>query len=1185
MAAPNGQMTAQQLIDVVVQLQQGAQDSQQREAALRQQLENVMKAGQEAQQREQQVRTQVETLTQQLQQQQQQMQQPTNLENLIGAAFNNLAQSQQQLMDTMRTEGSKSKVTLFDTKGLARPDKFEGKEESFLHWRTKLESFVTSVYPEFEQVLTWAEEEENEIDAAMVLAAWGPINPTVKTIEGIESMCSQLHAILQSLCEQEPFSIVRSAGRGNGAEAWRKLVRRYDPSTGNRRRSMLRHVLNPQRVQKIEDLSHSIEKWEEALRLYEGRKRADGTRHVLDDEIKSSVLESMCPSDLEKHLQLNRARYSSYDDVKQEIILYLESRLGSRMKLDPNAMDIGGFGKEGGKGKGKKGKGGKKGSSKGKSGKGGSQPSGKGKGPGNGSTAKETRACHNCGKTGHLQKDCWKAGGGAANKNQQSKGNNNSNKNAKKDSGKKGGKGVSNLEQQQEPEAEAAETGFLSIAGLDEVRSEEPGSSKDVVTVAVESNAEFEDFEKGDFTMVKTEALPCGDPCGCCMTNQCNLTDEVTHYEHRCNACDEARQKALEEASKEGASKTAIRNDTKWRLPEAFHYIVDKTICLSKGISFHVFNAMSEEKKNQLRGIFDPLNTSRDNNPGTLQQIEHERNNMRVSYFENLSEALIEGASRTFRSDPSPGLGELSQPSGSAELPSRQVGATSSNAMHRTIEILEISKLDEEKRAKYQELEEVETEEGRKQIEARIEEIDKRKTALKEQIRENDRKAKQTSFKLTEDNLLDQSWHDARYYAALKGGASHSQAWTQEKKRRRATLFRKQGMPERTAEKLRLDAEWHAEFDSKKVKDEEFQDEHSGISGIETEAIVEKDDKIQVLSGGAKEVKRGKLRKRDQGTFMKSVRKYRALTQDEVQKFTQETKEDEKKVMKKSRVNIFKKRYRPMGADKKKKRKFRVKQARKLGRMKAKEAEPGKLCSSFTRSFCRSGAKCKMVHSEVSREIGFIKERKRLVERSVKNIKLTSVKESKDLGSFEAYQVDDWSKGKWSKVTVNFDTGAAVTAVPMKLARDGLVVSDKTSSSTTYKTASGELLPDEGGTLVKGYDNEGRGRSVQGRLVNVHRMLVSGAAVTKRNMVILDGDSGTIIPKTGIIAEKMAEHLEQLKKQYPKEHAKCTEMYVDKGIYVFDMWLNGADETIDSGSNEGNLGAVDAGFPRQAHKP
>ena len=242
------------------------------------------------------------------------------------------------------------------------------------------------------------------------------------------------------------------------------------------------------------------------------------------------------------------------------------------MKLDPNAMDIGGFSKDG-KGKGKKGKGvGKKGGPKANPGKGGTQPSGKGKGPGKGSNPKETRACHNCGKTGHLQKDCWRAGGGAANKGQQPRGNNNnSNKNAKKEAGKKGGKGVGNLEQQQEPEAEAVETGFLSIAGLDEVKTEEPGSSTDFVTVTVDENdVEFEDFDRGDFTMVKTEAMPCGDPCGCCMTNRCNMTDEVTHYEHRCNVCDEARQKALEEASKVGASKTAIRNDTKWRLPEFF---------------------------------------------------------------------------------------------------------------------------------------------------------------------------------------------------------------------------------------------------------------------------------------------------------------------------------------------------------------------------------------------------------------------------------------------------------------------------------------------------------------------------------------------------------------------------------------------------------------------------------------
>ena len=104
--------------------------------------------------------------------------------------------------------------------------------------------------------------------------------------------------------------------------------------------------------------------------------------------------------------------------------MFLETRLGHRLKLgdasgahsasggDP--MDVGSFSKGGKRGKGKKGKGDcKKGSPKGKSGKGSGQTDNKGKGSGSGS--KETRVCHNCNKIGHLKKDCWAAGGGAAN--------------------------------------------------------------------------------------------------------------------------------------------------------------------------------------------------------------------------------------------------------------------------------------------------------------------------------------------------------------------------------------------------------------------------------------------------------------------------------------------------------------------------------------------------------------------------------------------------------------------------------------------------------------------------------------------------------------------------------------------------------------------------------------------------
>lgn len=1089
--AQNG-LSLEELAAQVQQLGAALQQSQQQNAQLQQQVtrQNAQVA--------QLMQAQQETATaaQQAVQQVQGTQQLTITE--LNTAFQSLTQSQKDLAEAMRAQQTK-KFTLIDTKGLAKPDRFSGSEESFLYWRTRIESFLVASMPEMEDVFEWIEEFDGEISKTDVQAAWGAVNPSHKAIEGIEQADAQFHALLQTLCEKEAFTVVRSAGKNRGFEGWCRLLRRFDPSTGNRRRAMLRHILTPTKVTKVEDLSSALEAWEETVRVYECRRKSDGTRHELDEEIKVSVLEALCPQEIERHLQLNRQRYSSYSDVRGELMAYVETKLGTRIKAfsfaggpndsgGPAPMDVGGF--EKGKGKGKS-KSGKNSGGKGKNAKG--SPS-KGKGSGKGSKSgagKESRTCHNCGKVGHLQKDCWSAGGGAANKGQQPKGKAKvkpgPNKNAQK-----GGKGVGNLEE--EPEAETAETGFLSIAALDKVENEpkeeefeEVAVEEEFVQVAVDDT----DDEEPKYTMVKPEEVECTEPCDACLWCRCGRTTGVRHHYHECNTCQAEHERAIGAATKRGASKTAIREEVKWRIPEAFHYVVDKTICLAKGISLGSFHNMKDDAKEKLRRAFDPGRKSRDENPETLRKIEAKREESRIKYFERLTGNLLHGASRTFGSDPSPAAEEPSRASSSTELPARQTGADVSTVMHRTIEMLEVTNLDAEKREKYQELEEAETEEEQKAIERRIEEIDQRKALLKEKIREDDQKSRKEKFKLSEENLHDQSWHDARYWAALKAGASHSQAWAAEKKRRKATLHRKGGMPQRTAERPRLDAQWHAEFDTKKVEDSEYQNE--AFEGLETEAVVVKGDKMRVLKGEATQVRRGALKKKDEGVYMKSARKYRRLTQDEIGKFTQETKEDEMRVMKRARVDIRKARARVMTKDKKLKRSQRVKQARKENRKKNEfnfylnHPHDQMRCFKFKTSFCQFGNKCKMQHSEVDREYGFINERMGARIRSERNIKLTEAKG--EINSFESVDEVQWSEKGWTKLVVNFDTGAAITAVPKRLAESGLLKGDRRNSSTSYKTASGELLEDEGGVLVKGYDHHGRGRSVQGRLVNVHRTL------------------------------------------------------------------------------------------------
>ena len=118
----------------------------------------------------------------------------------------------------------------------------------------------------------------------------------------------------------DSFDIVMNCPRGQGLEAYRRLARRHDPSTGGRRRNLLRLVLQQGRSS-LEGLASALERWEEQVRRYERFRDERGNRQPLSEDIKTAALESLVPDELEKHLQLNASRLADYDAAREEVRL------------------------------------------------------------------------------------------------------------------------------------------------------------------------------------------------------------------------------------------------------------------------------------------------------------------------------------------------------------------------------------------------------------------------------------------------------------------------------------------------------------------------------------------------------------------------------------------------------------------------------------------------------------------------------------------------------------------------------------------------------------------------------------------------------------------------------------------------------------------------------------------------
>ena len=274
---------------------------------------------------------------------------------------------------------------LVDVKGIGKPPVFAGDDTKFSAWSTRMKNFICAVFNDLTPVLEWAMEQDHEITTTMVNDNFGTDADAIDQIDDLPSKLHQVGMLLIQMTEHEPFDIVRNCGESfvSGLEAWRKLHRRFDPSTVGRKTALLQAY--PHKCKTAHELPSTLEKWEELIRRFERRRDMHGKETQITEEIKMGILETMVPAEMQRHINLNRSKIATYEQLRNEIVVYYEGILGAanpiaseRHRNDP--MDINTMK---GKGKGK--------------------DKGNGKGSGSG-----YEHCLYCGKKGHWASECRK---------------------------------------------------------------------------------------------------------------------------------------------------------------------------------------------------------------------------------------------------------------------------------------------------------------------------------------------------------------------------------------------------------------------------------------------------------------------------------------------------------------------------------------------------------------------------------------------------------------------------------------------------------------------------------------------------------------------------------------------------------------------------------------------------------
>jgi hypothetical protein len=182
------------------------------------------------------------------------------------------------------TSKARSNKKLFELKTFTTLDKFSGNAEQFQDWSYQLRILTKSASEEFYSKLLATERAKDEVDLA------GLEDQCVGEEIPIRKASMEFFQVLATHLQGEPLTLVRGVQDMNGLEAWRLLVRRFEPSSKSRMFASIMSILDVKRNVAKGEFANALSAWELQVKNYEAI-----FKKTLDEDLKISASLIMAP--------------------------------------------------------------------------------------------------------------------------------------------------------------------------------------------------------------------------------------------------------------------------------------------------------------------------------------------------------------------------------------------------------------------------------------------------------------------------------------------------------------------------------------------------------------------------------------------------------------------------------------------------------------------------------------------------------------------------------------------------------------------------------------------------------------------------------------------------------------------------------------------------------------------------